>query len=94
MYNGAAVAALAGDGHHAFRFTEQREWSQRRTHYTEPGGFLDTSNDERPGCSFRRFTSEHKEKVETEGFRTDVFTRINSQDGLIPNDIFILHLVI
>ncbi len=60
----------------------------------ESGGFLDTSNDERPGCSFRRFTSEHKEKAETEGFRTDVFTRINSQDGLIPNDIFILHLVI
>lgn len=33
MDNGAAVAALAGDGHHALGFTGQGQWRQRCAHY-------------------------------------------------------------
>lgn len=40
----------------------------------EPGGFLDTSNDERPAWFFRWPTSEHRENAEQTGFRADVFT--------------------
>lgn len=61
----------------------------------EPGGFLDTSNDERPGWFFRWPVADYRENKQVSRHSTTLKQncckyRINTKDGLIIHCIFVI----